>query len=192
MKAKDEKLPIWTLPNRLSIIRILFIPLIILCMENGFPFSSFLLFLIAGVTDGLDGFIARRLSMSSKLGLYLDPIADKLLVSSVLIALTYEHLLPLWLTILLVCREFLINGLRAFLAMEGVAVYPSLSGKLKTMLQIVGIACILFDWGSGLLRNTLIDRIGLYILYAALFFSLYSAWYYIAAIFKPNIKDDNQ
>jgi CDP-diacylglycerol--glycerol-3-phosphate 3-phosphatidyltransferase len=192
MKAKDEKLPIWTLPNRLSVIRILFIPLIILCMENGFPFSSFLLFLIAGITDGLDGFMARRLSMSSKLGLYLDPIADKLLVSSVLITLTYEHLVPLWMTILLVCREFLINGLRAFLAMEGIAVYPSFAGKSKTMLQIIGIACILFDWGSGLLRNTLIDKIGLYILYVALFFSLYSAWHYIAAIFKPTVKDNNQ
>jgi CDP-diacylglycerol--glycerol-3-phosphate 3-phosphatidyltransferase len=184
MKAKDEKLPIWTLPNRLSIIRILFIPLIILCMEKGFPFSAFLLFLVAGITDGLDGFMARRLSMTTKLGLYLDPIADKLLVSSVLITLTYENFVPLWMTILLVCREFLINGLRAFYAMEGITVYPSLSGKLKTMLQIVGIACILFDWGSGLLRNTLIDKIGLYILYAALFFSLYSAWHYIAAIFK--------
>jgi len=192
MKAKDEKLPVWTLPNRLSVIRILFIPLIILCMEKGFPFSSFLLFLIAGITDGLDGFMARRLSMTSKLGLYLDPIADKLLVSSVLITLTYENFVPLWLTVLLVCREFLINGLRSFLAMEGIAVYPSLSGKLKTMLQIVGIACILFDWGSGLLRNTLIDKIGLYILYAALFFSLYSAWNYIAPIFKPNINDKSQ
>jgi CDP-diacylglycerol--glycerol-3-phosphate 3-phosphatidyltransferase len=192
MKVKDETLPIWTLPNRLSIIRILFIPLIVLCMENGFPFSSFLLFLVAGITDGLDGFMARRLSMSSKLGLYLDPIADKHLVSSVLITLTYEHLVPLWMTILLVCREFLINGLRAFLAMEGIAVYPSFAGKSKTMLQIIGIACILFDWGSGLLRNTLIDKIGLYILYVALFFSLYSAWHYIAAIFKPTVKDNNQ
>lgn len=192
MRAKDEKLPVWTLPNRLSVIRILFIPLIILCMEKGFPFSSFLLFLIAGITDGLDGFMARRLSMTSKLGLYLDPIADKLLVSSVLITLTYENLVPLWMTVLLVCREFLINGLRSFLAMEGIAVYPSLSGKLKTMLQIVGIACILFDWGSGLLRNTLIDKIGLYILYAALFFSLYSAWNYIAPIFKSTVENNNQ
>ena len=131
MKAKDEKLPIWTLPNRLSIIRILFIPLIILCMEKGFPFSAFLLFLVAGITDGLDGFMARRLSMTTKLGLYLDPIADKLLVSSVLITLTYENLVPLWMTIILVCREFLINGLRAFLAMEGIAVYPSFPVSLK-------------------------------------------------------------
>jgi CDP-diacylglycerol--glycerol-3-phosphate 3-phosphatidyltransferase len=192
MKAKDEKLPIWTLPNKLSIIRILFIPLIILSIEKGFPFSAFLLFLVAGITDGLDGFMARRLSMTTKLGLYLDPIADKLLVSSVLITLTYENLVPLWMTILLVCREFLINGLRSFYAMEGIAVYPSFTGKLKTMLQIIGIACILFDWGSGLLRNTLIDKIGLYILYVALFFSLYSAWHYIAAIFKPTVKNNNQ
>jgi CDP-diacylglycerol---glycerol-3-phosphate 3-phosphatidyltransferase len=192
MKAKDEKLPIWTLPNRLSVIRILFIPLIILCMEEGFPFSSFLLFLIAGITDGLDGFMARRLSMTTKLGLYLDPIADKLLVSSVLITLTYENLVPLWMTIILVCREFLINGLRSFYAMEGIAVYPSFTGKLKTMLQVIGIAFILFDWGSGLLRNTLIDKIGLYILYVALFFSLYSAWHYIAAIFKPIVQNKSQ
>jgi CDP-diacylglycerol---glycerol-3-phosphate 3-phosphatidyltransferase len=191
MKAKDEKLLIWTLPNRLSIIRILFIPLIILCMEKGFPFSAFLLFLIAGITDGLDGFMARRLSMTSRLGLYLDPIADKLLVSSVLITLTYENLVPLWMTIILVCREFLINGLRSYYAMEGIAIYPSFTGKLKTMLQIIGIACILFDWGSGLLRNTLIDKIGLYVLYSALFFSLYSAWHYIAAIFKPTTKESN-
>ena len=185
MKVKDETLPIWTLPNRLSLLRILFIPVILVCMVYGFPFSAFILFIVAGITDGLDGYIARRLSMSSKLGLYLDPIADKLLVSSVLITLTYENLVPLWMTIILVCREFLINGLRSFYAMEGIAIYPSLAGKLKTTFQIIGIAAILFDWGSGLLRNTLIDRIGLYILYIALFFSLYSAWFYIIAIFRP-------
>ena len=131
MKAKDEKMLLWTLPNRLSIIRILFIPIIIICMEKGLPFPAFLLFLIA------------------------------------------------------VCREFLINGLRSFYAMEGITIYPSFSGKLKTMLQIVGIACILFDLGSNfLLSNMLLDRIGLYILYGALFFSIFSAWNYIAAIFK--------
>ncbi len=193
MKAKDEKLPLWTLPNRLSIVRILFIPFIIICMEKGFPFPAFLLFIIAGITDGLDGFMARKLSMTTKFGLYLDPIADKLLVSSVLITLTYQHLVPLWVTIILVCREFIINGLRAFYAMEGITIYPSFSGKLKTMLQIIGIAFVLFDTGTNsLLSNTLLDRIGLYILYAALFFSIFSAWNYIAAIFKSNPEDGNQ
>lgn len=186
MKARDEKMPIWTLPNRLSIIRILLIPVIILCMEKGFFFAAFFFFIFAGITDGLDGFIARKLNMTTKLGLYLDPIADKLLVSSVLITLTYFKFVPLWITIILVCREFLINGLRSFYAMEGIAVYPSFAGKLKTMLQIVGIAFILFDSGNDYLRNTPLDRIGLYILYGALFFSIFSAWNYIAAIFKPH------
>ncbi|HVN97138.1 MAG TPA: CDP-diacylglycerol--glycerol-3-phosphate 3-phosphatidyltransferase [Syntrophorhabdaceae bacterium] len=192
MKAKDEKLPLWTLPNRLSIVRILFIPFIIICMEKGFLFLAFLLFIIAGITDGLDGFMARKLSMTTKFGLYLDPIADKLLVSSVLITLTYQHLVPLWVTIVLVCREFIINGLRAFYAMEGITIYPSFSGKLKTMLQIIGIACVLFNTGNNFfISDAVLDQIGLYILYAALFFSIFSAWNYIAAIFKPNPQDGN-
>lgn len=176
MKAKDEQLPLWTLPNRLCILRILFIPLIIFFIER--EYVAFVLFILAGITDGLDGFVARRFQLTSRLGLYLDPIADKLLVSSVLIALTYYHRIPLWITIILVCREFIINGLRSFYAIEGITIYPSFTGKLKTTLQIVGIACILLD-------RDLTNLIGLYVIYAALFFSLYSAINYIAAIFKP-------
>ncbi len=179
MKAKDEQLHLWTLPNRLCYIRILFIPIIIFFIER--EYVAFVLFILAGITDGLDGFVARRYKLTSKFGLYLDPIADKLLVSSVLIALTYYHSVPLWITIILVCREFVINGLRSFYAIEGITIYPSFTGKLKTTLQIVGIACILLD------RNptNLINKIGLYVMYAALFFSMYSAINYITAIFKP-------
>lgn len=180
MKAKDEKLLLWTLPNRLCIIRILFIPLIIVFIER--EYVAFILFILAGITDGLDGFVARRFQLTSKLGLYLDPIADKLLVSSVLIALTYYHRIPLWITILLVCREFIINGLRSFYALEGITIYPSFTGKLKTALQIVGISCILLD-------NNLTNLIGLYVIYGALFFSMYSAMNYITAIFKPRTQE---
>jgi CDP-diacylglycerol--glycerol-3-phosphate 3-phosphatidyltransferase len=187
MKAKDEKASVWTLPNRLSIIRILFIPLIIILISTEYEellFASCLLFIIAGITDGLDGYIARKMSMTTKLGLYLDPIADKLLVSSVLIALAYYRMVPLWITIILVAREFLINGLRSFYAMEGIAVYPSFSGKFKTTLQIIGIACILFNSPMKKLDIT-IHQIGLITLYLALFFSIYSAVNYVAAIFRP-------
>jgi len=176
MKAKDEKMPIWTLPNRLSVIRILFIPLIIVFIEKGFFFTASLLFIIAGITDGLDGFMARRLSLRTKIGVHLDSIADKLLVSSVLIALTYYRLVPLWVTIILVGREFIISGLRSFYAMEGIAIYPSFPGKLKTTLQIVGICCVLF--------HPQLQELGLYIIYAALFFSIFSAGHYILAIFR--------
>lgn len=187
MKVRDEAATVWTLPNRLSIIRILFIPVIVYFIstqEDGLLLASCLLFIIAGITDGLDGYLARKMGLTSRLGVYLDPIADKLLVSSVLITLTYYHQVPLWVTLILVGREFLINGLRAFYAMEGIAVYPSSSGKIKTALQITGISFLLFNVSNALM-DALINRIGLVIIYVALFFSIYSAVGYLTALFRP-------
>jgi len=186
MKVRDEAASLWTLPNRLSIIRILFIPVIVYFIstqEDGLLLASCLLFIIAGITDGLDGYLARKMSLTSRLGLYLDPIADKLLVTSVLITLTYYHQVPLWVTLILVGREFLINGLRAFYAMEGIAVYPSSSGKMKTALQLIGISCLLFNIAVDSVDN-MVHQIGLWIIYGALFFSLYSAVNYLTALFK--------
>lgn len=187
MKVKDEAASLWTLPNRLSILRILFIPIIVLFIasqEDGLILASCLLFIIAGITDGLDGYLARKMSLTSRLGLYLDPIADKLLVSSVLITLTYYHQVPLWVTLILVGREFLINGLRAFYAMEGIAIYPSSFGKIKTALQLIGISCLLFNIAVEPI-DRIIHQLGLAIIYGALFFSIYSAINYLAALFKP-------
>lgn len=182
MKSKDETTSVWTLPNRLSLLRILFIPVIIFLIasqNDRYLLISSLLFIIAGITDGLDGLIARKLSMTSRLGLYLDPIADKLLISCVLIALSYYHMVPLWITLILVSREIIINGLRSFYATEGVTIYPSFAGKLKTTLQIVGISCILFS------NSVIIQKTGLIVIYGALLCSIYSALGYISAIFRP-------
>jgi CDP-diacylglycerol--glycerol-3-phosphate 3-phosphatidyltransferase len=188
MKVRDEAATLWTLPNRLSILRILFIPVIVFFIstqEDGLLLASCLLFIIAGITDGLDGYLARKMNLTSKLGLYLDPIADKLLVSSVLITLTYYHQIPLWVTLILVGREFLINGLRAFYAMEGIAIYPSSSGKIKTALQLIGISCVLFNIAVERI-DAIAHQIGLIIIYAALFFSIYSAVNYLTALFRPS------
>jgi CDP-diacylglycerol--glycerol-3-phosphate 3-phosphatidyltransferase len=188
MKVRDEAATLWTLPNRLSILRILFIPVIVFFIstqEDGLLLASCLLFIIAGITDGLDGYLARKMNLTSKLGLYLDPIADKLLVSSVLITLTYYRQIPLWVTLILVGREFLINGLRAFYAMEGIAIYPSSSGKIKTALQLIGISCVLFNIALERI-DAIAHQIGLIIIYAALFFSIYSAVNYLTALFRPS------
>jgi len=189
MKSKDETTSVWTLPNRLCVVRILFIPVIVLLIaaqNERYLFIASLLFIIAGITDGLDGLIARKMSMTSRLGLYLDPIADKLLISCVLIALSYYRMVPLWVTLTLVSREIIINGLRSFYATEGVPIYPSYTGKLKTTLQIVGISCILFS------RSGLIQNIGLAVIYAALLFSIYSALGYIYAIFSPGKENQDR
>jgi len=188
MKVRDEAASLWTLPNRLSILRILFIPVIVFFIstqEDGLLLASCLLFIIAGITDGLDGYLARKMNLTSKFGLYLDPIADKLLVSSVLITLTHYDQIPLWVTLILVGREFLINGLRAFYAMEGITIYPSSSGKIKTALQLIGISCVLFNIAVERI-DAITHQIGLIVIYAALFFSIYSAINYLTALFRPS------
>ena len=182
MKSRDETTSVWTLPNRLSLVRILFIPAILYLISTQneqLRFASCILFIIAGITDGLDGLIARRMSMKTKLGVYLDPIADKLLISTVLITLSCYGLVPLWVTVVMVSREFVINGLRSFYAGEGIIIYSSFAGKLKTTLQIVGIACVLFS------RSFHVP--GLVIIYVSLCFSLYSAYKYVGAMFRPGL-----
>ena len=185
---KDEKASLWTLPNRLSILRILFIPIIIILIsteDKGFLLVACLFFILAGITDGLDGYVARKMGLKSRLGLYLDPLADKLLVASVLITLSYYRLVPLWITIILVVREFVINGLRSFYAMEGIVISPSFAGKMKTALQLIAISCILFNSPIASLDN-MIHSTGAFLLYCALFFSIFSAFNYIKALFKPH------
>ena len=189
MKSGDEKTSVWTLPNRLSLVRIIFIPAIVYLIsrqEKPALLLACLLFVIAGITDGLDGLIARRMSMKSRFGLYLDPIADKLLVSCVLIALSSYGTVPLWVTLIMVSREFLINGLRSFYAVGGDTLYSSFAGKLKTTLQIVGISSVLFSgspYGAPFFQTG-----GLVLIYVALFFSLYSAYRYVYGVFRADAK----
>ena len=191
MKHGDKKTHIWTIPNRLSIVRIICTPVIVYLIDSqrqSVPtltweaLAACILFIVAGITDGLDGLIARRMGMKSRLGLYLDPIADKLLVSCVLITLSCYGLMPLWVTLILVSREFLINGLRSFYGTEGVTIYSSYAGKLKTTFQIVAISTILFGryWDTGCYWLSF-QSAGLVVTYVALFFSLFSAYQYIRA-----------
>ena len=169
-------------------MRIVFTPAIIYLIsaqQKQSLLAACILFIIAGITDGLDGLIARRMGMKTRFGLYLDPIADKLLISCVLITLSCYHLVvPLWVTLVIVSREFLINGLRSFYATEGVTIYSSYSGKLKTTFQIIAISCILFS-GYCDVRDywfSFFQTAGLILIYVALFFSLFSAYQYVRAI----------
>lgn len=189
MKSKDEKMPLWTLPNRLSLLRIFSIPAIcvlISLQEEKFFLISFFLFLVAGITDGLDGFFARKFKLKSKFGVYIDPIADKMLVASCLVTLSYYKIVPLWLSLILILREFLINGIRAFYALEGVTVFPLRSGKYKTALEILGISLILLNRSF---KEPVVFMYpdfepGTFVLSIALILSIYSAVRYLSPITK--------
>ena len=140
------------LPNAISLARLLLVPLTIWLMLGGRYGVAFWVFVGAGISDGLDGFIAKRFDMRTKLGAMLDPIADKALIVSVFLALGAAHELPVWLVILVVFRDAMIIGGYLLLLAMGVAprqVDPLYVSKLNTLVQITLVAFELARLGLG-------------------------------------------
>jgi CDP-diacylglycerol--glycerol-3-phosphate 3-phosphatidyltransferase len=144
---------IWNVPNTLTWIRIAAIPLIVMLFLMPYPWadpSAGLLFAAAGITDSLDGYLARRLGQTSRLGAFLDPVADKLIVAVALVLLVTKDTRPLIVltAIVIIGREITISALREWMAEIGQRrkVAVSQIGKYKTILQIVGLSMMLFRW----------------------------------------------
>src|SRR5271157_2450099 len=143
------------IPNVLTILRIFFVPLLVAALveqDVGFRLGTFnvtnewlglAIFLCAAATDLLDGYLARRWRQVTTIGTLLDPIADKLLVSAALISLVQVRVLPAYMAILIIGREFAVSGLRSIAAAEGYTVKASDLGKTKMLSQVVAISCML-------------------------------------------------
>ena len=164
------------LANKLTILRILLVPFILLCflLPPWGMWIAVVLFVAAAVTDTLDGRYARAHGIVSDFGKFMDPIADKLLVNSVLIMLTGRGLVPAVVTILFVAREFVISGLRLVAANKGVVLAAGSLGKIKTTLQDIALPFLMVGHAGKLFRV-----VGLVLLYASLFMSLWSGWDYV-------------
>jgi CDP-diacylglycerol--glycerol-3-phosphate 3-phosphatidyltransferase len=131
------------LPNVLSLTRILLVPLIVVVLLTEVEDKEFIglgLFLAASATDFLDGFIARRRQQVTRLGQLLDPAADKILTSAAFISLVELGLVPAWMVVIVVAREFAVSALRSVAALQNLAIAASGAGKLKTGLQVAAIA----------------------------------------------------
>ena len=137
-------------PNRLTILRILLVPVCLLLAGYDHRLAAAIVFALACLTDTLDGHIARKKKLITNFGKFADPIADKILVLSMMIVLCYKHTLPVWLPVILVFRELLVDGLRMVAAEQGRVVAAGWSGKVKTACQMVLIICVLL-FGSGTL-----------------------------------------
>jgi CDP-diacylglycerol---glycerol-3-phosphate 3-phosphatidyltransferase len=140
------------LPNLLSLGRLLAtIPLVALVLINTAPayLAATALFALGSVTDTLDGRLARRYHLVSRLGVFLDLTADKVFVSAALIALVQVGMVPAWITIVIVTREFLVSGLRSLAAAQGVVIPAGTAGKQKTLLTLTAIGGILLARGLG-------------------------------------------
>ena len=142
-------------PNLLTIMRIFFVPLLvaalvqenlrftILGVEVTNEFLALAIFLAAAATDLLDGFLARRWKQVTTVGMLLDPVADKLLISAALISLVQVRVLPGWMAVLIISREFAVTGLRSIAAAEGLTIQASDLGKTKMVTQVIAISLML-------------------------------------------------
>jgi CDP-diacylglycerol---glycerol-3-phosphate 3-phosphatidyltransferase len=152
------------LPNTLTLLRIFFVPLLIAVLLTkspnvdfwGFPmhfeFWGVLILLTAAATDWADGYFARRRLQVTTLGILLDPIADKLLISSAFISLVDMHLVPAWMVVIIIGREFTVLGLRNIASAEGFTIAASLLGKTKMVLQVCAVAVLIVAAAHPLLK----------------------------------------
>ncbi|GAA0496035.1 CDP-diacylglycerol--glycerol-3-phosphate 3-phosphatidyltransferase [Salinibacillus aidingensis] len=146
------------IPNRITLSRIMLIPFFILLLAISFEWGEItvgerilpvshlaaaILFIVASTTDWIDGYYARKHNLVTNLGKFLDPLADKLLVSAAFILLVEQGLAPAWIVIIIISREFAITGLRLVAAGEGIVLAASQMGKLKTWIQIIAVSALL-------------------------------------------------
>lgn len=159
-------------PNVLTLFRILLVPILVVVLLTeleGKEFIGLALFLLAALTDFLDGFIARRRRQITRLGKLLDPAADKILTSAAFISLVGLRLAPAWMVVIIVAREFAVSALRSLAASQNVVLGAGLSGKIKTIVQIVAISLLIISNQLGELQ--LLAPVALWI---ALLVTIYS------------------
>jgi len=179
------------IPNSLTIARIFIVPLlvavlvkerIVLHFDGAVVTNDVIalaIFWIAAATDLVDGYLARRWKQVTTIGTLLDPIADKLLVSAALIALVQERVVPAWLVVLLIGREFAVSGLRSIAATEGFTIAASELGKTKTVSQVVAISLLMIS-----IRHARVAPLANLSLYVVVLFSTWSAIAYFARFWR--------
>jgi CDP-diacylglycerol---glycerol-3-phosphate 3-phosphatidyltransferase len=170
------------LPNSLTLLRIFFVPLLVAALvEKNFhsnlgwldwnkEFWALAIFIAAALTDLLDGYLARRWKQITTVGTLLDPIADKLLISAALISLVEIHLVPAWMVIIIIGREFAVSGLRSIAAAEGYTIKASDLGKTKMVTQVLAISLVMLSihWPQ-------LTRAGMWAMWVVVVFGLISA-----------------
>jgi len=137
------------LANKLTIIRIFLVPIFLVFIAvKDIPYGTLIataVFIIAALTDKLDGYIARSRNQITRFGKFMDPLADKLLVTAALVSLVEFQIIPTWMAMVIIAREFAVTGLRSIAAAEGSVIAASWWGKVKTVVQIIAIIFALIN-----------------------------------------------
>lgn len=178
------------LANKITIIRVFLVPLFVIVLFSNLEYATYfagIIFIIASLTDSLDGYIARSQNLVTNFGKFVDPLADKVLTASAFISLVELGKIPAWIVIIIIAREFTITGFRTLAASSGITIAASPLGKFKTISQILAIILLLFNNFPFHKLNIAMDIIMLYI---ALILTVVSGIDYILKnISTLNLKD---
>jgi len=183
------------LPNLVTMGRVVLVPLVLLFIDNFSPLRSFiasLLYLGAAAGDALDGYLARSRNEISMLGKFLDPLADKLIVTAVLVFMVALGRVPAWVVVVFIGRDLAINGLRSVASAQGLVIAASEGGKVKTALQLVAIMMLLIHFRYPVLFTNIqpIDyhKTGLIVLYISMGMSVFSGAQYLRDFFSAVVR----
>ena len=184
---KLSRQQILNLPNGLTIIRVLAIPVILVLLfypGKTYQWVTAVFFLLVAVTDTVDGYLARRRGMVTTLGKFLDPLADKLLIVTALIALIPTRGIPLWMVIVVVGREIAVTGLRGIAVSQGIVIAASHLGKYKTIFEVAAITFLILD---GEYFSIHFHIVGMVLFWIALLLAVYSGVDYFKRFLKEMI-----
>lgn len=146
----------WNVPNLLSLSRVFLAPVVMVFLavraQLGYVWGvnigdilAGVVFIVASLTDAVDGYVARKKGIVTNLGKFIDPLSDKILVVAALVALVELQRLHAWIAVIIISREFIVSGVRMMAAVEGVVIAASMGGKAKTVSQIIAIVMMIFD-----------------------------------------------
>ena len=168
------------LPNKLTLFRVVLIPFFVFFLlapyfEEDGNYIAVAIFIVASITDFLDGKIARKYNLVTNFGKFMDPLADKLLVCSALICLIQLELIPAWVVIIIIAREFIISGFRLVASDNGVVIAASYWGKFKTAFQMLTVIVLILN-----IPNKVFTILGTVLIYVSLALTVISLIDYIA------------
>ena len=184
------------IPNVLTIFRILLTPLFIICLFYNYPYArlwALIIFIVASVTDAFDGYYARKYNQVTRHGQFLDPLADKILVSSAFISFAILELVPFWMVVLIVFRDLFVTGLRMAMESKGLTMITSKIAKAKTTTQIsviifillfLGVQIFSYTWLKEAINFIIENRI---IYYFTLLATIFTIWTGISYLYKNRL-----
>jgi CDP-diacylglycerol--glycerol-3-phosphate 3-phosphatidyltransferase len=187
-----DKRDIFNLPNSVSMARIGVIPVLFaLLLAPGFVMSLVItaLFIVAALTDLLDGYIARRYEIVTPMGKLLDPIADKLIVNTAMIMMIPIGRIPAWIVAVIIIRDFAVDGIRSIASAEGIIIQASPLGKRKTLCQIFAVSALMIHYPF---LGADAHSVGMVILYIALILTIGSGVDYLLKFYRVNVKQDGK